>query len=63
MVWILRFLHVYVAGVISVALEADKNQLTVVGEGLDSVNLITLLRKRMSSKIERLFCISIVSSY
>ncbi|KAJ8629716.1 hypothetical protein MRB53_023039 [Persea americana] len=49
-------------GVISATIEADKNQLIVVGDGLDSVNLTTLLRKRMSSKIERLFCISIVSS-
>ncbi|RWR84857.1 heavy metal-associated isoprenylated plant protein 47-like protein [Cinnamomum micranthum f. kanehirae] len=49
-------------GVISATIEADKNQLTVVGDGVDPVNLTTLLRKRMSSKIDRLFCISCVCS-
>ncbi|RWR84860.1 heavy metal-associated isoprenylated plant protein 46 [Cinnamomum micranthum f. kanehirae] len=49
-------------GVISATVEADKNQLTVVGDGVDSINLTTQLRKHMSSKIERLLCTSMVSS-
>ncbi|XP_031117969.1 heavy metal-associated isoprenylated plant protein 16-like [Ipomoea triloba] len=43
-----------IAGVISVAIDADKNQLTVTGDGVDFLELMNFLRRKFK-------CASIIS--